>query len=131
MRFFAHPPVIASAGSPTRHPLQNLGSLAVNWGILGRFCDGGILGYTGVGSGEKNILILIFFDFFPTFLYSKKSSIKLLFIYVYIYLIYVEGGPEYPGIFFFLGGHPNSRVRQEGRWFPRLQHIWNFFDAAG
>jgi hypothetical protein len=63
---------------------------------------GGSLGCPEASLLKKSgIFQFLFSNFSPTFLYSKKLSIKLLSTCIYIYLIYVEGSPQC-GFFFFL-----------------------------
>jgi hypothetical protein len=108
---------------------------------------GGPVGCPGTRTGEKPGF---FFGFFPTFLYSKKSSIKPLSTCINIYLIYVEGSPGCRGIFIVANGRvcrmrkvgshgcstsggflmPRNEPRRQGgpggRVFPRLLHPEDF-----
>jgi hypothetical protein len=71
----------------------------------------------------------LYFYFLSTLLYSKKSSIKPLFTYIFIHLIYVEGNPQCGGIFFAAGAH--NSCAQVGKEFPTIAaHPGIFFGAA-
>ena len=68
---------------------------------------------TGLGALFGVLFGGFFFDFFPTFLHSKGSSIELLFIYVYTNLIYVEWRPQ-------CRGAPRQWAQQMGKSVPMV-----------
>jgi len=68
---------------------------------------------------KMRVLLLLLFSIFPSFLYSKKSSIEPLPNYIRICPIQEEGSPH-GGIIFSAGG-PGSRARQVGKVVPTIE----------
>ena len=72
--------------------------------------------------GCLEVILAIFFFFFkfiPYFFIPKKVSIKLLFTYIYIYLIYVGASPQCR-VFFFRRGCLSSHLQQVGKVIPTI-----------
>jgi hypothetical protein len=130
----ALPPMPANPNPPGWCPTsKNWDSWLYIVAFQASFMMGRLLLCSGTGPGKKIPVFFVFFiylkfwlfsgffffNFFPTYLYSKQSHINWLFTYVSMYLIYVEGDPQCRGIL-FCGKHPQQPCAVCGEGGPTI-----------